>query len=137
MEDFYIINDKYVQITLEKELYPVQAIQKAISNFFDKAFVKMTQKGKNKLMIYILLKDDLYNIKDIVGEFYNELLREVLRYNISLETKNMRELIVGRALYSTCINIKKPKNNKRKTEEVYNINDIAINWFEKQEENKC
>ena len=91
MEDFYIINDKYVQITLEKELYPVQAIQKAISNFFDKAFVKMTQKGKNKLIIYILLKDDLYNIKDIIEKAKFKFNTKVSVKSTELTIKSVRK----------------------------------------------
>ena len=80
------------------------------------------------------------NTSNIVGEFYNELLEESLRYKIAKETKDLRELIVGRALYSTCIEVDNTENEKEIIEEEnenisnyeekdYDIDEIAVNWF--------
>ena len=83
----------------------------------------------------------------MIGELYNEFLRESLRYEISLETKNLRELIVGRALYTTCIQLedgeteeKEPNYKIEDNNEEYDIDEIARNWFDKygeKEGKKC
>ena len=84
----------------------------------------------------------------LIGEFYNECLRESLRYEISVETKNLRELIVGRALYTTCIELDENEDNQEQSDgpiyeddnTEYSLEDIAVNWFEKyedSEEKKC
>ena len=55
------------------------------------------------------------------------------------QTKNIRELILGRALYSTCIDTEKNENeekNEMQTDDNnYNINNIAVNWFEGNNKN--
>ena len=79
------------------------------------------------------------NLDNIIGEFYNELLRESLRYNIAIETKNLRELIISRALYTTCIETEDEKeeisndNNQLEIsgDEDYSLDEIAVNWFQK------
>ena len=51
----------------------------------------------------------------------------------------MREIIVGRELYTTCIDTEteqeKNEENKKieETVEDYNIDDIATNWFDRTE----
>ena len=99
------------------------------------------EKENNKIIVKLVLNSE-QNTNNIVGKFYNELLEESLRYNIARETKNLRELIVGRALYSTCIEVDNVENEKEtikvenesfsNTEEKdYDIEEIAVNWFEK------
>ena len=90
----------------------------------------------------MLLQENKADLEKIIGEFYNELLRESLRYNIAIETKNLRELIVGRALYTTCIDLEEnqEEKNEEDIEETYNLDEIAVNWFDKygnKEEQKC
>ena len=64
-----------------------------------------------------------------------------MRYKIAQETKDLRELIVGRALYSTCIEVDNTENEKEINEEEnenisnyeekdYDIDEIAVNWFD-------
>lgn len=144
MEKLYKIEENYAEIFLERELYPLLAVQKAISNFLETTFVKISTKN-NKIIIHMVLQKNIEDLDTIVGNFYNELLRETLRYNISKETKHLRELIVGRALYSTCIDAQDEsevldENDNQKSDEYkenYNIDDIAVNWFENKEENLC
>ena len=92
-------------------------------------------------MVQIELKQSSADLEKLIGEFYNELLRESLRYNIAVETKNLRELIVGRALYTTCIDLEQESatnedsNELENTEKVkvedYSLDEIAVNWFDK------
>lgn len=145
MKKEYIIQDKFAEIILDKEIYPLIAIKKAISNFFNNAYVRIEEKNNN-FIVDFKLQNENSNLEKIIGEFYNECLRESLRYEISIETKNLRELIVGRALYSTCIELDESEDKKSPIEESidkdneYSLEDIAVNWFEKYEnlgEKKC
>ena len=140
MERLYEIENEYIKIILDIDIYPIIVIEKTISNFLDIAFAKM-EKENNKIIVKLVLNSE-QNTHNIVGKFYNELLEESLRYNIARETKNLRELIVGRELYSTCIEVDNVENEKEtikvenesfsNTEEKdYDIEEIAVNWFEK------
>ena len=140
MERLYEIENEYIKIILDVDIYPIIVIEKTISNFLDIAFAKI-EKENNKIIVKLVLNSE-QNINNIVGKFYNELLEESLRYNIARETKDLRELIVGRALYSTCIEVDNVENEKEtikvenesfsNTEEKdYDIEEIAVNWFEK------
>lgn len=148
MKKEYIIQDKFAEIKLDKAIYPLIVIKKAISNFFDDVYVRIEEDNKN-FIINFKLQNKQVDLEKIIGEFYNECLRESLRYEISFETKNIRELIVGRALYTTCIIFDKNEDNQEQTDELiyeednnaeYSLEDIAVNWFEKyedSEERKC
>lgn len=148
MKKEYIIQDKFAEIKLDKAIYPLIVIKKAISNFFDDVYVRIEEDNKN-FIINFKLQNKQVDLEKIIGEFYNECLRESLRYEISFETKNIRELIVGRALYTTCIIFDKNEDNQEQTDELiyeednnteYSLEDIAVNWFEKyedSEEKKC
>ena len=102
MEKLYSIKENIAEITLEKEIYPIVVIEKAISNFMENAYIKIKTENGKKVIVQLVLKivNNKENLEKIIGDFYNELLREALRYEISKETKNLRELIVGRALYT-------------------------------------
>lgn len=142
MEKLYSIKENIAEITLEKEIYPIVVIEKAISNFMENAYIKIKTENGKKVIVQLVLKivNNKENLEKIIGDFYNELLREALRYEISKETKNLRELIVGRALYTTCIELdddsskqfEQEENKKEENLEDYDLNDIAVNWFEKK-----
>ena len=131
MEKLYSIKENIAEITLEKEIYPIVVIEKAISNFMENAYIKIKTENGKKVIVQLVLKivNNKENLEKIIGDFYNELLREALRYEISKETKNLRELIVGRALYTTCIEL---ENKQEDNLEDYDLNDIAVNWFERK-----
>ena len=140
MERFYTINDSYAEIVLSKDIYPLVSVKKALANFMEEIYIKINS-NKDEIVVQIVPKENKEKLEKIIGEFYNELLRESLRYNIATETRNLRELIVGRALYTTCIDLEEnqEKNNYTEEEE-YSLDEIAVNWFDKyenKEEQKC
>lgn len=138
MEKLYKIENEYLKIILDIDIYPIIVVEKTISNFLNIAFAKI-EREDNKIIVKMIL-NSTKNTSNIVGEFYNELLEESLRYKIAKETKDLRELIVGRALYSTCIEVDNTENEKEIIEEEnenisnyeekdYDIDEIAVNWF--------
>lgn len=140
MDKLYKIKDNYAEILLNSKLYPVIAIKKALSNYLEYTYVKMDYKDEQTIKIEMVLKEESKeDLEKIIGELYNELFNETLRYEISVETKNLRELIVGRALYTTCIDTEIEQEKNEENEKIveiledYNIDDIATNWFDKSE----
>lgn len=140
MDKLYKIKDNYAEILLNSKLYPVIAIKKALSNYLENTYVKMDYKDEQTIKIEMVLKEESKeDLEKIIGELYNELFNETLRYEISVETKNLRELIVGRALYTTCIDTETEQEKNEENEKIeetledYNVDDIATNWFDKSE----
>lgn len=138
----YTKSKNQLVFTISNEIYPVICLEKAVANFLDNAYISF-EKTEQSIVIKMVKLNSEFSDEEIIGEFYNELLREVIRYNVLNETKTIRELIVGRSLYSTCINTEN-NNNQIKQEKLetenssldqeYNINDLAINWFDKNRE---
>lgn len=149
MEKLYTINDNNAKIIISKEIYPMVSIKKALANFLDCAYFQMDTQ-EDSIIIHIQLKKNNINLSNLIGELYNEFLRESLRYDISIETKNLRELIVGRALYTACIQVEDEQSynkdvitekiSSNQDENEYALEDIAQNWFDKygkKEDEKC
>ena len=139
MENLYKIEKNYAEIILNTKLYPVIAIKKALSNYTKNIYVKIDYEDEKNIKLQIVPKENMSKeeLEKTIGELYNELFNETLRYEISIETKNLRELIIGRALYTTCIDTnteeeKSEELSKEKLED-YNIDEIATNWFSKLE----
>lgn len=109
-----------------KEIYPQMAIEKASYFFVDDYFVMIDSDDKYFL---VELKPKNGTVKEKpVEDFQNEVLAQVNRYKISKETKNIRELIVGRALASTMID---KRDEGYVDDESLNADDILVNWFDK------
>ena len=141
MKKLYKIVDDEIELNLSKTIYPLIVVKKVLANFMIENYIKL-EEDENNIKVYIKFKNNPINLID---ELYNEFLRESLRYEISVETKNLRELIVGRVLYTTCIEIDEKENSNSKDiekidEQDYDIDDIAVNWFDKfetKEEKEC
>jgi len=137
MERFYTIKDDYAEIVLSKDIYPLVSVKKALASFIEETYIKLNS-NHNEIVVQIALQENKKDLEKIIGELYNELLRETLRYNIASETKNLRELIVGRALYTTCIDLdgnQEEKSSDAENEE-YSLEEVAVNWFDKYDSNE-
>lgn len=126
MDNYKIDKDK-ITFYIDTNIYNDTVIKKAIYNFIDNRKIILNKFDEKTVVIVSKKSDD--NIDDFIKKFYSELLNESLRFEVMKETKNIRELILGRALYSTCIDTKNSEEQLEKNEK-YNINDIAKNWFE-------
>jgi len=93
---------KEIIISLDFKLYPLEAIYNTAYNFIDRAYLFLDTKGNPIEKITIAIKpksaETKFNLADLKKEFFNELLDNVLRYQIAKENKTIREFIVGTAL---------------------------------------
>ncbi len=112
----------------KKELYPKDAIIKA-SYFFSDNFYISLDCDEEYFLVRMEPKNGAADI-DVEKELLNEVLAQTNRYLISMSTKNIRELIVGRALASTMID---NRDAGYCDDESISADDILVNWFDKHE----
>jgi len=96
------INADEFLVSINTKFYPLEAIYGAAYAFIDKAYIFLDGDEENKIDIKIKLKPEstfvFKDVKELKGEFLNELLNFSWRHQISKENKNLREYIVGAAL---------------------------------------
>jgi len=89
-------------ITLDSAIYPLEAIYNTAYNFIDRAYLFLDGKGEPIKEVIVTIKPktttDKKELLELEQEFLNELLDNVLRYQIAKENKTIREFIVGTAL---------------------------------------
>ena len=125
--DNYKIDKDNITFYIDTNIYNDAVIKKAIYNFIEERKVILNK--INEKTVVVVSKKSNDDIENFAKNFYSELLNESLRFEVMNETKNIRELILGRALYSTCIDTEENEETTEKDNK-YNINDIAKNWFE-------
>lgn len=115
-----------MRVKFTKELYPKEAILKAAQFFTNKYYMSL---DNDEQYYYINIEpvDGKFE-KDIEKKFANEALTQSARYKVMQETKEIRELILGRALASTIID---DSDTGFVDDENIKAEDILNNWFDK------
>lgn len=121
---------KGCKIRLKTDLYSKDTIMRTAYHYIDDYYIFL-EKDDNFVVVNIIPKQELeitdrLHIK-IEGEFRNELLNQEDRKSIRDDTKNIRKLILARAMYSTFI---EEPEDIRESESEYSIDDITKDWFE-------
>lgn len=71
------------------------------------------------------------NEEELYAEFENELIAQETRRMIAEQTKNVREMIVARALSSTIVNnVEEDNIDLLKNEDTYAAEEILQDWFD-------
>ena len=107
----YDLSTYDVKFQIDTKLFPIVAIMKAAYSFTDKYYIFFEYISEYSVEVKMKIKliSKSGNIKDAVGEFNNELLNQQLRILIFDQTKDIRQMILGRALYTECIDFPYPK----------------------------
>lgn len=117
-----------MRLKLSKEMYAKEAIIKASYFFTDKYYMELDSDEK---YFYIdMVSKETNDTTESEKEFMNEILVQTTRLNISTQTKNIREMIIGRALASTIID---NKDSGFVDDESIKADDILNNWFDVNE----
>ena len=112
----------------KKELYPKIALLKAAYNFTDKAYIHLDANDKF-YFVTLSYKDDAQVTEK---EFINEMLSQSLRHEIYLQTKNIRELLLARAMASSVVSTVDEEKVNDEIEQ-FTEKDILNDWFESHE----
>ena len=117
-------------IYLDPKIYPLEAIYGACYVFVDRAYLFLDGDPKEKVKVFIkgrkrMTKNELEKLK---GEFENELLNYSFRISLAKYTKDIRDMIVERALFSALSHEKEAQK-----EDVFEEDPlgIAVPWEEK------
>lgn len=129
MLDYEIQDDGRIEFRVNKEVYPLKAIYRAAYLFADKYYIGLDQ-TEETYIIKFSGKEKTCDYDD-VGAFQNELLNQNLKLALSNDTREIRELIVTRALYSSFL----PEENEEvsiseTSEQEYDLDEIAKAWYE-------
>lgn len=121
-------------IKCDDRLFCREAVLKAAYQFLDQYYIHLSYAAEHEIAIEIKAKSGI-EIDQIDSKFCNELIAQMVRYQLSASNKGMKELILGRALYSTCIDTE--ETNAEETSEnqveIPSLDSIAVDWFEQNE----
>ena len=110
-----------------KSLYPKISLIKAAYNFTDRAYIYLEQNDKDYI-VNIKTKDKYESSLD--DDFKNEMLVQTARYEIYKQTKEIRKIIIARAMASTVIEKNQADNE---SDEDIDASKVLKDWFEQDE----
>lgn len=91
------------ELIFKKSVYTLSSAMKAAYNYIDEAYIFFKEMDENTYMMEVETKDSNLNLETLIRNLKNELLHEKIRETISVESKNIRELILARALYGLAL----------------------------------
>ena len=119
----YKLRGKALEFTINTKIYSLKAIYQAAYLFLDKVYVFLDGVPEREIKVNFKLKGPSYvsafakapadkkategrgqELEKIAGEFYNELLNQLLREKVSESNAKIREYIVSAALYNAVPN---------------------------------
>lgn len=117
------------RLMFSKELYPKIALIKAAYNFTDKAFVHL---DADKNYYYVSIETKRGNDEVTEGDFTNEMLCQSVRHEVYLQTKNIRELLLARAMATSVVLTDDSLYESRLDiqDNEYDDKDILRDWFD-------
>lgn len=116
------------KLKYNKELYSKTALIKAAYNFTDQAYVHLDA-DEHYYYVFMQPKENDTTISD--EEFENEILAQSVRHEIYLQTKNIRELMLARAVATSVV---APEEEDLESDEKmlqeFSEDTILKDWFE-------
>ena len=120
--------------SVDDRIFRAEAVLKASYMFLDKYYVSAEYRAEHSIVVTVEPKST-ESMVDIDKKFSNELISQMVRYDLLKSNKAMKELILGRALFSTCLDTKEPEVYSQDDNiGEYSIDDIAVDWFETHDE---
>lgn len=118
---------------VDSRIYALNTIMKTAYVFIENYYVFFKYVNDHTIQVELKGKQQMDNIQleHMAGEFYNELLNQCLRLEIFDATKNLREMIIGRALYNTCIDV---EEDIEQTREITEFVDDTENYLDSEED---
>ena len=86
-----------------------------------------------KLEYYVEISPKLESLKVTENDFINEMLTQSVRHQVYLQTKNIRELLLARAM-ATSVIVEESLVDDLDYDDAFNENKILKDWFVANEE---
>lgn len=114
-------------LKFNKELYPKVALIKAAYNFTDSAYVHLDADNK---YYYVDIEPKSGNEPISELEFTNEMLTQSIRHEVYSQTKNIRELLMARAMATSLVMSEETEKPPELPDDSFSENEILKDWFE-------
>lgn len=112
MENPEIQKDKAL-FRINPKIYPLELVYSAAYIMIDKAFILLDGDPEKEIIAEIRKKKEDQDLKDLVREFNEELLNYAVYKEQSEKNKELREIILKRALLSNIpAGVKKENDNR-------------------------
>lgn len=110
-----------------KELYPKIALMKAAYFFTNTCYIHLDADDS-----YYYVEIDPKNMESPVTEktFVNEMLAQSVRHMVYQQTKNIRELMLARAMATTVVGETESSESLDIADQEYQESELLKNWFE-------
>lgn len=109
-----------------KELYPKVALIKAAYNYTDRAYIHLDADDKN---YYVSIDSKESETKIKKEDFINEMLTQAVRHEVYSQTKNIRQLLLARAMATSVITDNQAENLDTYNDNDFSASDILKDWF--------
>jgi hypothetical protein len=104
-------------MSIDMTIYARPAVMKALYRFHEEYIISFEREG-SILRVWCESRDGAPSTKNIVADAFRELSFQMIRYDTMHSTKGVRELLVARALYATCID-DADEENETDSDQVY------------------
>lgn len=115
-----------VRYQFQKSLYPKIALLKAAYSFTDQAYIYL---DADDVYYYVEIEPKNTDVSVDERTFLNEMLAQSVRHEIYQQTKNIRELMLARAMATTVIAEPESEDEGDQDGQTFNENDILKDWF--------
>ena len=115
-----------IKYKFNREVYSKIALMKAAYNYTDKAYVHLDV-DHDYYTVELNMKDGYNSITE--KQFLNEILAQSIRHEVFQQTKNIRELMLARAMATTVINEEEKAEQSAEITEQFIEKDIIKDWF--------
>ena len=89
-------------LSLNLSLYARPAVMKALYRYHEQFMISF-EIEKDHLLVYFESPTQVMDIDGVVASIQKELSFQMIRFDTMQATNHIRELLVARALYATCI----------------------------------
>ena len=131
---------KKCSFLIDDRVFCKAAVLKTAYLFTGEHYVHMSYQDEHSIRVVIEAKPGIC-IDEVDKKFGNELLAQLVRLQVSTENRAVRELVIGRALYSSYVDFNADCDTESTdcthSFNTYSLDDIAIDWFEVNEDNNA
>ncbi len=98
----YELTENGFSIRLDRNLYAREAVMKALYRFHDKYIISYETDGAF-IHVFFETSAKIESVEHETAEIMKELSFQMIRLDTAKRTRGIRELLVARSLYATCI----------------------------------
>lgn len=116
------------ELKYNRELYSKTALIKAAYNFTDKAYLHLDADEK---YYYVSISEKTGSPEITSEQFENEILAQSVRHEIYKQTKNIRELMLARAVATSVVaDCDEETGSELRTGTEFSEEEILKDWFD-------